>query len=55
LAIDDDQIKSLIESNPHYRIREITEIIDVSQETVINHLYTHLVTYLGTIFEYLTI
>jgi len=39
-VVDDDQIKSLIESNPHYTIREIAEIIDVSQETVVNHLHT---------------
>jgi len=32
-----DQIKSLIESNPHYTTREIAEIIDVSQKTVVNH------------------
>jgi len=30
LVIDDDQIKSLIKSNPHYTTREIAEIIDVS-------------------------
>jgi len=35
--IDDDQIKSLIESNPRH---EIAEIIDVSQKTVVNHLHT---------------
>jgi len=40
LVVDDDQIKSLIESNPHYTIREIAEIIDVSQKTVVNHLHT---------------
>jgi len=55
LVIDDDQIKSLIKSNPHYTTREIAEIIDVSQKTIVNHLHTHLVTYLGTIFEYPTI
>jgi len=38
--IDDDQIKSLIESNPHYTTREIAEITDVSQKTVVNHLHT---------------
>jgi len=38
--VDDDQIKSLIKSNPHYMIREIAEIIDVSQKTVVNHLHT---------------
>jgi len=40
LVVDDDQIKSLIESNPHYTAREIAEIIDVSQKTVVNHLHT---------------
>jgi len=40
LVVDDDQIKSLIESNPHYTTREIAEIIDVSQKTVVNHLHT---------------
>jgi len=39
LVVDDDQIKSLIESNP-YMTREIAEIIDVSQKTVVNHLHT---------------
>jgi len=39
-VINDDQIKSLIESNPHYMTREIAEIIDVSQKTVVNHLHT---------------
>jgi len=34
------QIKSLIESNPHYTTRDIAEIIDVSQKTVVNYLYT---------------
>jgi len=38
--VDDDQIKSLIESNPHYTTREITEIIDVSQKIIVNHLHT---------------
>jgi len=37
---DDDQIKSLIESNPYYTTREIAEIINVSQKTVVNHLHT---------------
>jgi len=46
--VNDDHIKSLIESNPHYMTREIAEIIDVSQKTV----YTHLVTYLDMIFGY---
>jgi len=32
LVVDDDQIKSLIESNPHYTTREIAEIIDVLQK-----------------------
>jgi len=32
LMVDDDQIKSLIESNPHYTTREIAEIIDVSHK-----------------------
>jgi len=36
----DDQIKSLIESNPNYTTQEIAEIIDISQKTVVNHLYT---------------
>jgi len=40
LVVDDDQIKSLIENNPHYMTREIAEIIDVSQKTVVNHLHT---------------
>jgi len=40
LVIDDDQIKSLIEINPRYTTREIAEIIDVSQKTVVNHLHT---------------
>jgi len=41
LVVDDDQIKSLIESNPHvYTTREIVEIIDVSQKIVVNHLHT---------------
>jgi len=40
LVIDDDQIKSLIESNPHYTTREIAQIIDVSQKTVVNRLHT---------------
>jgi len=40
LVIDDDQIKNLIKSNPHYMTREIVEIIDVSQKTVVNHLHT---------------
>jgi len=40
LVVDDEQIKSLIESNPHYTTREIAEIIDVSQKTVVNHLHT---------------
>jgi len=52
LLVDDDQIKNLIESNPHYSTREIAEITDVSQKTVVNHLYTHLVTYFGTMFGY---
>jgi len=39
-VVDDDQIKSLIESNPHYTTQEIAEIIDVSQKTVVNHLHT---------------
>jgi len=34
LVVDDDQIKNLIESNPHYKTREIAEIIDVSQKTI---------------------
>jgi len=39
--VDDDQIKSLIESNPYYTTQEIAEIIDVSQKTVCkNHLHT---------------
>jgi len=49
LVVDDDQIKSLIENNPHYTTREIAEIIDVSQKTVVNHLHTFsYVRYLGT-------
>jgi len=40
LVIDDDQIKSLIENNPHYTTREIAELIDVSQKAVVNHLHT---------------
>jgi len=40
LVVDDDQIKSLIESNPYYTTREIAEIIEVSQKTVVNHLHT---------------
>jgi len=36
-VVDDDQIKSLIESNPHYTTREI---IDISQKIVVNHLHT---------------
>jgi len=40
LVVDDNQIKSLIESNPHYMTRKIAEIIDVSQKTVVNHLLT---------------
>jgi len=54
LMVDDDQIKSLIESNPHYMTREITEIIDVSQKTVVNRCNLHTfgyvlsVRYLGT-------
>jgi len=40
LVVDNDQIKNLIKSNPHNTTREIAEIIDVSQKTVVNHLYT---------------
>jgi len=40
LVVDDDQIKNLIESNPHYTTREIAEIIDISQKTVVNYLHT---------------
>jgi len=40
LVIDDDQIKNLIESNPHYTTREIAEIIDVSQKTIVKP-FTH--------------
>jgi len=47
LVVDDDQIKSLIENNPH-TTREIAEIIDVSQRIVVNHLHT--LGYFGTIF-----
>jgi len=54
LVVDDDQIKSLIENNPHYTTREIAEIIDVSQKTVVNHL--HILGYISrTIFGYSTI
>jgi len=41
-VVDDDQIKSLIESNPHYMTREIAEKIDVSQKSVVNHLHTRI-------------
>jgi len=40
LMVDGDQIKNLIESNPHYTTWEIAEIIDISQKIVVNHLYT---------------
>jgi len=40
LVVDDDQIKNIIENNPHYTTREIAEIIDISQKIVVNHLHT---------------
>lgn len=37
-VVDDDQIKTLIEKNPRYTTREIAEIVNISQKTVVNHL-----------------
>ncbi|EZA62154.1 Histone-lysine N-methyltransferase SETMAR, partial [Ooceraea biroi] len=36
LVADDDQIKTLIENNPHYTTRDIAQIVNVSQKTVVN-------------------
>ncbi|XP_026823949.1 histone-lysine N-methyltransferase SETMAR-like [Ooceraea biroi] len=40
LVADDDQIKTLIENNPHYTTRDIAQIVNVSQKTVVNRLHT---------------
>lgn len=40
LVADDNQIRTLIENNHHYTTREIAEIINVSHQTVANHLHT---------------
>lgn len=37
-AVDDDQIKALIENNPRYTTREIAGIVKASPKTVTNHL-----------------
>ncbi|XP_026830642.1 histone-lysine N-methyltransferase SETMAR-like [Ooceraea biroi] len=36
LVADDDQIKTVIENNPHYTTRDIAQIVSVSQKTVVN-------------------
>ncbi|XP_026826501.1 histone-lysine N-methyltransferase SETMAR-like [Ooceraea biroi] len=40
LVADDDQIKTVIENNPHYTTRDIAQIVNVSQKTVVNRLHT---------------
>ncbi|XP_020285174.1 histone-lysine N-methyltransferase SETMAR-like [Pseudomyrmex gracilis] len=47
IEIDNDQISSLIENNPHYTTQEIAEILGISKSSVKRHLCQ-----LGLIFRY---
>lgn len=38
-TVDDDQIRTLIENNPCYTIREMADVLRISKSTVLNHLH----------------
>ena len=37
--VDGDQIETLIESNQHYTVQDIANILQISKSTVENHLH----------------
>ena len=39
VEVDGDQIETLIESNQHYTMQEIADLLKISKSTVENHLH----------------
>lgn len=37
--IDNDKLKALIDTNPHYTMREIADVLQISKSSVENHLH----------------